>query len=55
MDFITSGREFLNFASNAFYLSRHPKLVSGSQSADHVRNDGDAVNNLDFKNTRRIA
>jgi hypothetical protein len=53
----------LNFASNGFYLSRHPELdhprhpelVSWSQSADHVRNEGDAVNNLEFKKVRGVA
>jgi hypothetical protein len=39
---------------DAFYFSRHPELVSGSQSADHVRNDGDAVNNFNFKNERGV-
>jgi hypothetical protein len=39
---INSGREFLNFASNGFYLSRHPELVSGSQLVEYVRNEGDA-------------
>jgi len=45
----------LNFASNAFYLSRHPELVSGSQITYHVRNDGDAVNNLESNKVRRVA
>jgi hypothetical protein len=49
---INSGREFLNFASNGFYLSRHPELVSGSQLVDYVRNEGDAMNNFNFKNER---
>jgi len=43
-------------ATDGFYFSRPPELVSGSKSAYHVRNDGDAVNNFNPKiKTKAVA